>query len=46
MLYGCYMDEHRYYMDEHNVCSVTREPFQSISRCVSSFKDSLALLKN
>ena len=34
----------RCYMDEHDVCSVISEPFQSSSRCTSSFKDSSALL--
>ena len=33
-------------MDEHNVCSVTSEPSQSSSRCVSAFKDSSVLLSN
>ena len=37
---------HRCYMDKHNVYSVTSEPSQSSSRCVSSFKDSSALLNN
>ena len=36
----------RCYIDERNVCSVTREPSQSSSRRVSSFKDSSALLNN
>ena len=39
---------HRWYMYEQNVCSVTftSEPSQSSSRCISSFKDSSALLNN
>ena len=37
---------HRYYMDEHIVCSITSEPSQSCSRRVSSFKDSSTLLSN
>ena len=34
------------YIDENNVLSVTSEPSQRNSRCVSSFKDSSALLNN
>ena len=37
---------HRWYMYEHNVCSVTSEPSQSSSRRVLSFKYSTALLNN
>ena len=36
----------RWYMYEHNVCSVTSEPSQISSRRVSSFKDSSLLLNN
>ena len=37
---------HRFYMDEHNACSVISEPSQRIRRRVSSFKDSSTLLIN
>ena len=48
ILYIANKNEHwfhsKYYMTEHNVCSVTSKPFQSSSRRVSFFKESLALL--
>ena len=35
---------HKCYIVEHKVCSVTSEPTQSSSRCVSSLKNSSVLL--
>ena len=36
----------RWYINEHNVCSVTSKPSQSSNRSVLSFKDSSALLND
>ena len=36
--------QHRWYLYEHNVCSVTSEPSQSSSKHISSFMDSSMLL--